>query len=151
MGRNNSEVVTLIARDGDHCHYCNVKLLIGTTRGPVSKNRATRDHIVPKSFGGINSVSNYVLACSECNETRGNSLFYCHCEFCETVIDNWFNDHAWNFANPGRFKIFKESGRWTMIHNGRRSNHKSHQAAMKAIVGILRSEYRAAEEIRSIV
>lgn len=32
----------------------------------------TKDHIIPKSKGGKNQLSNYRTACAVCNSTRGN-------------------------------------------------------------------------------
>lgn len=34
----------------------------------------TKDHIVPKSLGGKDSVKNYQTMCSKCNEKKGNKI-----------------------------------------------------------------------------
>lgn len=34
----------------------------------------TRDHIIPKSYGGSNDVQNLRVACGPCNHDRGNAL-----------------------------------------------------------------------------
>lgn len=34
----------------------------------------TRDHLIPKSLGGIDSVGNLAPACAPCNEARGNKI-----------------------------------------------------------------------------
>lgn len=34
----------------------------------------TKDHILPKSLGGINHMDNYRTMCKTCNEKRGNRL-----------------------------------------------------------------------------
>jgi len=34
----------------------------------------TKDHIVPKSRGGKNILSNYQTMCAECNEAKGNNI-----------------------------------------------------------------------------
>lgn len=34
----------------------------------------TRDHIIPKSFGGVNDVENLRIGCTDCNGARGNSM-----------------------------------------------------------------------------
>lgn len=46
------------------CHYCGI-ILTGRT--------ATADHIIPKSKGGTDHVSNLVLACKTCNAEKGDS------------------------------------------------------------------------------
>ncbi len=53
----------LLAKWGRKCIYCateNIQLEI--------------EHIVPKSKGGSNRVSNLTLACRKCNEAKGNQL-----------------------------------------------------------------------------
>lgn len=51
----------LLAKWGRKCVYCNVS--------PV---QLEIEHIVPKSKGGSNRVSNLTLACRSCNEAKGN-------------------------------------------------------------------------------
>lgn len=53
----------VLKRDNFHCQYCNEYL---------SSSRATIDHIIPKSFGGISSFINCVVACYYCNNKKGN-------------------------------------------------------------------------------
>lgn len=49
-------------RDGRKCAYC----------GTAKAARYELDHIVPRSRGGANSVSNLVVACQDCNIAKGN-------------------------------------------------------------------------------
>ena len=49
-------------RDGRRCAYC------GTARA----ERYELDHIIPRSRGGTNRVSNLVVSCQECNVAKGN-------------------------------------------------------------------------------
>ena len=49
-------------RDGRKCGYC------GATRA----ERYELDHIVPKSMGGTDRVSNLVVSCRECNANKAN-------------------------------------------------------------------------------
>lgn len=67
----------------NRCHYCDV--LCNSHR--KSPQRATREHVVPKSFGGSNSMKNYVLACSRCNNNRGTKLWFCRCDTCTPLIE----------------------------------------------------------------
>ncbi len=49
-------------RDGRKCAYC----------GTVKAERYELDHIVPRSRGGTNRVSNLVVSCQACNIAKGN-------------------------------------------------------------------------------
>ncbi|MBD2236316.1 HNH endonuclease [Aulosira sp. FACHB-113] len=40
----------------------------------MTKSERTIEHLLPKSLGGSNSLSNLRLACFSCNNSRGNSL-----------------------------------------------------------------------------
>lgn len=56
----------IILRDGDICHWCDI---------PLDDNTRTLDHVIPSSFGGTNELQNLVIACSDCNEGRGNIAY----------------------------------------------------------------------------
>ncbi len=49
-------------RDGAKCRYC----------GDAKAERYELDHIVPRSRGGANRVSNLVVSCQDCNVSKGN-------------------------------------------------------------------------------
>jgi len=49
-------------RDGARCAYC----------GNARAERYELDHIVPRSRGGVNRVSNLVVSCHDCNIAKGN-------------------------------------------------------------------------------
>ena len=34
----------------------------------------TKDHILPKSKGGMNNINNYQTMCSKCNQEKGNKI-----------------------------------------------------------------------------
>jgi len=53
----------LLAKYGHDCQYCH-----GKRKDPVLEI----DHIIPKSRGGSNRVSNLTLACHTCNDDKGN-------------------------------------------------------------------------------
>jgi hypothetical protein len=52
----------LIQRDGETCFYC-------------GKNGTTIDHVFPQTKGGFTTVKNCVIACFQCNEKKGDSVF----------------------------------------------------------------------------
>lgn len=78
-----SVIVRLVSQAKGICHYCNRR----TNRVIGSPLQATREHVVPRSMGGANNISNYVLACATCNNKRGTTLFYCRCEHCSDLIN----------------------------------------------------------------
>lgn len=53
-----------MVRDGPLCWMCGIELTMDT---------ATLDHIIPRSKGGTFALVNLRLACSPCNNKRGNS------------------------------------------------------------------------------
>lgn len=54
----------LIQRDGDACFYCGEQLM--------EQWLYTLDHLIPKSKGGRTMLSNFVLACAPCNQSKGD-------------------------------------------------------------------------------
>ena len=58
-------------REGGCCTYCGIRtrpLRRGLHRAP---DRATLDHVLPRSQGGRLTRDNLVLACAACNNERG--------------------------------------------------------------------------------
>lgn len=55
------------------CHYCACVLKF---------EQITLDHVVPRALGGRNKLSNFVLACAECNNNRGIQVGVCWCINC---------------------------------------------------------------------
>ena len=60
-------------RDGDGCHWCGRRLRDPETGRQARPDDATIDHVLPRSRGGGNLLSNLVLACPACNEERGDA------------------------------------------------------------------------------
>lgn len=57
------KTISIIARDGDTCHYCHVVL---------TNDSRTLEHITPLSQGGTSALTNLVLACKKCNQLRAD-------------------------------------------------------------------------------
>lgn len=51
-------------RDGPWCWYCGYEVAVA---------EATIEHLIPKSDGGLNSLTNLVLAHEKCNQRAGNA------------------------------------------------------------------------------
>ncbi len=59
----------LFLRDGHRCAYC------GRTRQELRpRERLTRDHLVPRSKGGMDEWLNVLTACSTCNHRKDDRL-----------------------------------------------------------------------------
>jgi 5-methylcytosine-specific restriction endonuclease McrA len=58
-----AQIARLIVRDGLNCSYCGI---------PTEEYNRTRDHVIPLSMGGTNTLDNLVLACKSCNGLKGN-------------------------------------------------------------------------------
>lgn len=56
---------TLFGRDRHDCAYCGQRFVT---------NQLSRDHIVPKSRGGLDIWSNVVTACKHCNNKKDDRL-----------------------------------------------------------------------------
>lgn len=61
----------VIQRDGFCCCYCDKEL---------TSESITLDHIVPSSKRGIFNFTNLTVACSSCNNKRGDQNFFTFCK-----------------------------------------------------------------------
>lgn len=61
-------IMKLAHRDGWQCAYCGVETCFTGRDGP----KATVDHVVPKSKGGLDHLSNCVVACEACNAAKAD-------------------------------------------------------------------------------
>lgn len=119
---------------GGECHYCGEK----TNSIQGHKKQATKEHVVPRAFGGANAMSNYVLACSQCNNDRGTTLFYCQCEyFCGPLIrralasDDFINTIFEGIVDHNTPKVYLDDyGRWTIRLGHARRHADSWQEAI---------------------
>jgi len=64
MSRNQRLKAKLLAED-PCCRYCEVEL---------HQRRATLDHVIPRSRGGADAISNLALTCKFCNMAKAARL-----------------------------------------------------------------------------
>ncbi len=57
-------------RDNFRCKYCGLSLRIGMSYD-YRNTDITVDHVIAKSKGGSNEISNLVTACKDCNQMKG--------------------------------------------------------------------------------
>lgn len=60
---NAATLRTVLVRDKFQCQYCGIKL--GLKSG-------TKDHVMPKSRGGPDTLTNVVAACKDCNNKKAD-------------------------------------------------------------------------------
>lgn len=65
-GHTFEQWIELLKQHDNRCFYCKVKM----TKKDGARQR-TRDHIVPLSKGGTDSIDNIVPACKSCNSSKG--------------------------------------------------------------------------------
>ena len=78
-----------------------------TRDGPVLM---TRDHIIPKSYGGVNEVANLRIGCGPCNHTRGNELEADDIEFMRTHPELIRSDAKYKLEDDVTFVAKTSSG-----------------------------------------
>lgn len=121
-----SHLDKLYSRHNGLCHYCLTKTSRKKNRqGWQNPATATREHVVPKSLGGPDSLGNYVLACSACNNRRGIILFFCRCEGCSEKVHRFLDRQEnvdkmfWTIVEKNKTRIEKaRDGRWLVIRLG---------------------------------
>ena len=67
-----SRLSMLHAAQKSRCFYCQQTLRLRLPREPASTDDATIDHFFPKSEGGLDNWSNWILACRACNNRKAS-------------------------------------------------------------------------------
>jgi len=63
--------------DIDQCHYCLRDINVLTR---------TKDHVVPRSMGGLDVRWNIVWSCRQCNSFKASNPVICRCSFCRRSV-----------------------------------------------------------------
>lgn len=85
-------IVVRIAESQNHrCCYCRHPMIrhVHQDRQPTPRNAATKDHVIPRAYGGATTYENMVAACLQCNNLRGEIdavTFY-------NIMHKWFKKH----------------------------------------------------------
>lgn len=74
-------------KQNEKCVWCSCQLTVEFESR--AKNKATWEHMIPKSEGGRNKPFNYLVACTKCNSSRGNKQ-----------ISEWFVECLESKKNP---------------------------------------------------
>lgn len=59
------EITNQLASQNNRCFYCKIE---------IKENSMHRDHYIPLSKGGNNTISNIVCTCPTCNTRKGNKM-----------------------------------------------------------------------------
>lgn len=74
--RAHSQIRHLYFRDNGRCKYCDniVVMSCNPVYDEVGRHaQASRDHVIPRSKGGPDALTNLVLSCMVCNEAKGDN------------------------------------------------------------------------------
>lgn len=147
-----SSLQTMYQNGGGICHYCKDPVFLAPSgEGPMSSHpkRATRDHVVPRYYGGVSHPNNYVLACAECNSGRNHELSVCDCSRCVSIIeaalrrvevvDKLFKDLV-KFNKP---RIRRYRGVWHIYIYGKTMMFNSWAEAMYEVQELAKKELHA--------
>lgn len=97
----NSSTLKVFREKGVACIFCNIKglyfekklseMLLYTDKLDKCGRRIylTRDHIIPRSFGGSNNIKNLVPMCNICNEKKGSKFNIKEYKYCLNDIYNY--------------------------------------------------------------
>lgn len=89
MDIKNGRLVT----DSRQCHYCLCA---------INTLTRTKDHIVPRSLGGLDVRWNIVWACRACNSAKASIFPTCRCSVCrKTIRRHW---EQLRITDPGKKK-----------------------------------------------
>ena len=62
-------------KHNDYCWYCGKEM---------EPTKLTKDHVFPRSKGGVNEMDNIIMVCKTCNSSKGNmDLFEWYSEVCQ--------------------------------------------------------------------
>ena len=68
------------------CFWCKQPMVLAVgAKHNHNPNIATLDHVVPRSHGGNDELTNLVVACNKCNQEKGNKLV--EADISERVLD----------------------------------------------------------------
>lgn len=105
--RHRAETIRYFAMTGaDTCTYCGrgISLDLPSTHD----QRATCDHVVPRSYGGIDHHTNYTACCRRCNSSKGNKTV---AVWLKSALAPAWAVPGW-VANPGAEGIGAPSRDW---------------------------------------
>ena len=54
------------------CYFCDCETHIRKPGGPIHQRMATVEHMIPRSRGGSNYMTNLKMSCYDCNNSRGD-------------------------------------------------------------------------------
>jgi hypothetical protein len=79
--QNQELLLIVLKRDGQFCHWCDhpirthrqLRGLVESNKSTYGYREATLDHVIPRSEGGTDELTNLVPACAICNVERSRA------------------------------------------------------------------------------
>lgn len=94
-GEKRQRMAELIARDGTRCHWCDVETIPVPRghQGRLHPRHRTIDHLLDRTRGGTNDLTNLVIACDKCNGRRSEESREAYAGILtENQFKNWHAD-----------------------------------------------------------
>lgn len=78
--KREGKIIRLYNQQDGKCFYCGCQMILFRNEKeknlPISKNYATKEHLLPRVDGGVDNIYNLVAACHKCNLRRGHKDLY---------------------------------------------------------------------------
>lgn len=104
------KIILLSGRQNHRCYYCSLSMIYHdfTRPGLHPPNAMTKDHVIPKSYGGSGFDENMVIACYQCNGLRGNI----HADVFYRLILAWYDRdpnflYTWHHLDKHALRRYK--------------------------------------------
>lgn len=124
---------TIAERDGWDCQYCGVltycTICTPPDLVPDGAVPATKDHVYPRSRGGLNTISNLVLACEMCNLAKAAD-FYISDIVRASLEEKWAGPSKQARYVPG---LSDQMSRYEFKRDCRINNKKSYDTELEAL------------------
>ena len=102
-------VQQLSQEQNNKCIFCKCEMKYHNGETPLHPLAMTKEHVVPRAYGGPDEASNYVVSCNRCNSLRGTLDF----KFFSIIVKKLFQEDGvkehWHSPNIFIEKCLRKS------------------------------------------